>query len=107
MSFSESLATKYLSLNDESCMVRPSLIDLNLGELKYYPFKISLDKCNGSCNVLSSKISVARKTREIIVKVFNMITNKNEAKIMAKHISCDYKSKFSSITYNSNQKWIN
>ena len=96
-----------MSLNDESCMVRPSLIDLNLGELKYYPFKISLDKCNGSCNVLSSKISVARKTREIIVKVFNMITNKNEAKIMAKHISCDYKSKSSSITYNSNQKWIN
>ena len=100
MSFSESLATKYLSLNDESCMVRPSLIDLNPGELKYYPFKISLYECNGSCNVLSSKISVARKTKEINVKVFNMITNKNEAKAMSKHISYDYKSKFSSITYN-------
>ena len=107
MSFSESLATKYLSLNDESCMVRPSLIDLNPGELKYYPFKISLYECNGSCNVLSSKISVVRKTKEINVKVFNMITNKNEAKAMSKHISYDYKSKFSSITYNSNQKWIN
>ena len=88
-------------------MVRPSLIDLNPGELKYYPFKISLYECNGSCNVLSSKISVVRKTKEINVKVFNMITNKNEAKAMSKHISYDYKSKFSSITYNSNQKWIN
>ena len=88
-------------------MVRPSLIDLNPGELKYYPFKISLYECNGSCNVLSSKISVVRKTKEINVKVFNMITSKNEAKAMSKHISYDYKSKFSSITYNSNQKWIN
>ena len=88
-------------------MVRPSLVDLNPGELKYYPFKISLGKCNGSCNVLSSKISVARKTKKINVKVFNTITNKNEAKTMAKHVSCDYKSKFNSITYNSNQKWIN
>ena len=96
-----------MSLNDESCMVRPSLIDLNPGELKYYPFKISLYECNGSCNVLSSKISVVRKTKEINVKVFNMITSKNEAKAMSKHISYDYKSKFSSITYNSNQKWIN
>ena len=36
MIFSESLATKCLSLNDESCMVRPTLIDLNLLQFKYY-----------------------------------------------------------------------
>ena len=47
-SFSESLATKYLSLNDEPCMVRSTLIDLNSVELKYYPFMISLDNCSGS-----------------------------------------------------------
>ena len=37
LSFSESLATKFLSLNDASCMARPTLIDLNPVELKYYP----------------------------------------------------------------------
>ena len=36
------------------CMLRPTLIDLNPPELKYYPFMISLDKCNRSCNVLST-----------------------------------------------------
>ena len=54
LSFSESLAcdlTKCLSLNDEPCMVRPILIDLNPIELQYYPFMISLDKCSGCCNV--------------------------------------------------------
>ena len=36
-----------------------------------------------------------------------MITNKNEAKPMTKHISCDCKFKFSSTKCNSNQKWNN
>ena len=74
-------------LNDELCMVRPTRIDLNPVELKYQPFKISLDKCSGSGNVLSPKI---------YVKAFDIITNKNEAKAMTEHISCDCKCKFSS-----------
>ena len=36
--FSEFLATKYLFLNDETCMVRPNFIDMSPAELKYYPF---------------------------------------------------------------------
>ena len=80
LNFSSSLATKCLCLNDEPCMVRPSLIDLNPVELKYYPFMISLDKCHGSFIALSPKICVSKKTKEINVKVFNIITNTNEAK---------------------------
>ena len=37
-------------LNNKPCMVRPTLIDLNPFELKYYPFTVILDKCIGSCN---------------------------------------------------------
>ena len=117
LSFSSSLArvakvsdqTKCVSLNDETCMVTTTLIDLNSAELKYYPFLISLDKCNGSCNVLSSKICVPKETKDINVKVFNVITNKNDAKTIAKHISCDCKCKRNSTTWNSNstQKWNN
>ena len=47
---------------------------------------------------------VLKKTKDINVKVFNMITNKNEAKTMTKHISCDFKCKFNSTT---KQKWNN
>ena len=46
---------------------------------------ISLDKCNGICSVLSTKISVLKKTKYINIKVFNLIANKNEAKTMTKH----------------------
>ena len=71
----------------------PTLIDLNLVEVKYYSFMISLDKYNESCNVLSPKIFVAKKKNDINVKVFNMIANKNEAKTMKNSTTC-----------NSNQK---
>ena len=78
-SFSESLATKCSSLIEEPYMFKSPLIDLYPIELNYYPFMISLDKCNGSCNILSPKIRVPRKTKDLSVKLFNMITNKNEA----------------------------
>ena len=59
-SFISSLAIKCLSLNDELCMATPTLIDLNPVEFKYYLFIINLDKCSGSCNVLSPQICVPK-----------------------------------------------
>ena len=79
-------------------MVRPTLIDLNLFELKYYSFIISLDKCTGSYNYLSPKICVPKETKDINVKTFNKLTNKSEAKTMTKHILCDCKYKFNNKT---------
>ena len=61
LSFSIPLATKCLSLNDQSCMVKHNLIDLNPVELKYYQFMVRLDKPDRSCNVLSPKICVPKK----------------------------------------------
>ena len=37
----------------------------------------SIDNCTGSCNVLSPEIRVPK---DISVKAFNLITNKNETK---------------------------
>ena len=98
---------KCLFLNDEPCMVRPTPIDMNPGELKYYSFMISLNKCTGSCNVLSAKTCVPKETEDSYVKAFDMITNKDDAKAMTEHISCDCKCKFNSTTYCLKQKWGN
>ena len=62
LSFSSSLATNFLSLNDGPCIVRSTLIDINTIVLKFDLFMISLDKCSGSCNFLSPKICVPKKT---------------------------------------------
>ena len=55
-------------------MTRSTLNDLNPVELNCYTFMISLDKCSVPC-----------KTKEVNVKIFNMITNINEAKTLVKH----------------------
>ena len=83
LSFSKYLVRgqrKCLFLNAEPCMVRPTLIDLNHVELKYYPFMLSLNKCTGSYNVSSPKICVPKETKDIYVKAFNMITKKMKLK---------------------------
>ena len=56
-----------------------NLINFSLVELIYIyiyicPFKISLDKCSGSSDALLLKICVSK---DINVKAFSMITNKN------------------------------
>ena len=63
-------------LNDEPCMVRPTLVDMNSVELKYYPFMITLNKCTESCNVLSPNTWIPKEKKKICVKAFNMITHK-------------------------------
>ena len=74
---------KCLVLNYEPCMFRPTIVDMNPVERKYYTFMISLNKCNGSCNVFSPRIYVPK---DINVKTFDMITKKDEAKAITKHI---------------------
>ena len=105
LSFSWSLATKCVSLSNEPCMIRTTLIDLNPVEFNYYPFMVNLDEYSRSCNAaddLSTKICIPSKTKDVNVKAFNTITRTNEAKIMVKHISCDYKCKFNSAICNLN-----
>ena len=82
---------KCLFLNNEPSMARPTLIN-------------SLNQCTGSFNVLSPKKCVPKETKDINVKAVHMITNTDEAKAMAEHISFDYKCKFNSRTCNLNQK---
>ena len=52
MSFSESLVSKCVPLNNDPCIVTPTFINLNTVEPNFFPFMISLNKCSGVCNVV-------------------------------------------------------
>ena len=54
---------KCLFLNDVPCMVRPTLIDMNPVELKYYSFIISLNKCTGSVMSYLQKYMFQKKQK--------------------------------------------
>ena len=60
---------------------------MNPVDLKYYSFMISLSKCTGSSNVLCPKTCLPKETKDINAEAFSMITEKNKAKTMRKHIS--------------------
>ena len=50
---------------------------INPAELNYYPLMVSLDKCSEIYNVadeFSIKTCLPSKTKDVNVKVFNMIT---------------------------------
>ena len=77
-------------------------------EFCYYPFSVKLDRCVGSCNTindLSKKVYVPNKTEDL--SVFNMITAINGSKILAKHISGEYKCRFHERKCISDQWWNN
>ena len=61
-------------------VIRPTLVGMNPVELRYNPFMFSLNKSSGSCNVLSSKHCVPKEAKDMNVKTFIIITNKNELK---------------------------
>ena len=54
-------------------MNRPTLNDnpeIYTQKLRYYPFKVNLDRCNGSCNTLdaaSHKMCVLNKHRQNMI----------------------------------------
>ena len=50
--FGGSMAINCVSMNNQPCMVRPTLVDLNPSELYYYPFTIIMDRCDGSCSTV-------------------------------------------------------
>ena len=83
LNFNISLTTTCLSLSDEPCMVRATLIDLSPIELKHSSLMVSQDIRSGSCNSgndLSTKMCVPSETEDRNVNAFNIIANKNEAK---------------------------
>ena len=84
-------------------------MDNNQG-LCYYEFMVNLDKCNGSCSTpddLSSRIYVPNKIEGVNLSVLNIILRINEAKTLAKRISCKCEYKIDDRKCNSNQKWNN
>ena len=88
--------TKCISLSNQKCEIKPTFINLHPNEYSqefhYCPFTVKLHKCVGSCNTLnglSNKAYVLKKTEDLNLNMFNMITGINESKTLTKHISCE------------------
>ena len=88
---STSNQTKCTLLSNQKCITQTTLINLHPNEcskeLNYYTFTVKLDRRAESFNTLidlSYKVGVPNKTEDLNIHVFNMITRKNESKILNK-----------------------
>ena len=82
-----------MSLSNQKCKTQPTMINLHpneyIQELHYYPFKVNVDICVGSCNTLndlSNKVCVPNKTEDLNLK----------------HVQHDCRNKWIKNTYHAN-----
>ena len=78
-------------MNNQECKVRPEVIIINSNEPSFYPYSVKISKCSGSCNTINdsyAKLYVANVVKNMNVKVFNLISRKNELGYIKWHKTC-------------------
>ena len=72
---------EYVSMNNQECIVRPEIVNVNSNEPVFYPLGIKTSKCSGSCNSINdpyAKLCVPDVVKNINIKVFNLMSRINE-----------------------------
>ena len=112
LSYVNQLSTNQLScisMNNQECKVRPEIINVNSDEPVFYPFSIKTSKCSGSCNNINNpcaKLCVLDVAENLIVKVFNLVSEINKARRIEWHETCKCECRFSLSVCNNKQVWI-
>ena len=81
-------------MNNQECKVRPEIININSNEPSFYPYSVKRSKCSGSCNNINdpyAKLCVPDVSKNMNVKVFNLISTTNETRYIKRHETCKCK----------------
>ena len=96
-----------VSVINEKCMPRPKIINLNADEPVFYPLSIKVNKCGGDCNNINDpmgKLCVPDITRDMNIKVFNLLARINETRKVW-HETCKCVCRLTSAVCNDRQEW--
>ena len=83
--FSRSLPSNYketikcVSLNNQPCQVRPTLVDIKSNENLFYSFTVSVNKCGESCSTIDDphfRVCVQNKVKNLNVKAIYLTSGK-------------------------------
>ena len=97
-----------ISMKNQECKTRPQVINVNRDEPVLFPFSIETSKCSGSCNNINypyAKICVPDIVKNLNVKVFNLMSRTNEARLIEWHETCKCECKFRENVCNNKQRW--
>ena len=98
-----------ISMNNQECKVRPQIVNVNGDDPVFFPFSIKTSKCSGSCNNINNpcaKLCVLDVAENLIVKVFNLVSEINKARRIEWHETCKCECRFSLSVCNNKQVWI-
>ena len=97
-----------ISMNNQTCKIRPEIIIVNSNEPVFYPFSIKTSKFSGSCNTINdpyAKICVSDVVKDLNVKVFNLTSRTNKTKHIKWHETFKRKSRLDASVSNNKQRW--
>ena len=95
-------------MNTQPCKARPEIVTVNSDNPIFYPFSVKTSKCSGNWNNINdpyAKICVPDVTKDLNVKVFNLISRTNEAENIKWHETCKCESRLDAIVCNDKQRW--
>ena len=107
-SFTNANFLSCISMNNQEYKARPQIVNVNGDEPVFFPFSIKTSKCSGSCkniNYPCAKICVPDVVKNLIVKVFNLMTRTNETRHVERHETYKCECKFGTNFCNNKQRW--
>ena len=78
-------------MKNQECKVWPEIININSNEPLFYPYCFRISKCSGSCNNINdpyAKLCVPDISKNMNIKVFNLISGTNETRYIKWHGTC-------------------
>ena len=72
-------------MNSQERKARPEIINVNSNNPIFYPCSIKTSKCSGNCNNINDpygRICVPDITKNLNVKVFNLMSRTSEARFI-------------------------
>ena len=70
-------------MNNQACIVRPEIINTNSNNPTCYSFSVKINRCSDNCNNINdpyARICVPDTTKDLKVKVFNLMSKTNETR---------------------------
>ena len=95
-------------MNDLQCKLRSTIVNINSKESISFPLSIKASKCSGTCNNINNphaKLFVPDIVKNLIVKVFNLMSRTNETRHIEWYETCNCKCRLDGSVFNSKQRW--
>ena len=100
-------ALKCVLMNNQECIIRPEIININSNNLIFYPFSVKINRCSGNCNNINdpyARICVPDTVKNLNVKVFNLMSKTIETRSIEWHETCKSICRLNEIICNNKQR---